>query len=82
MDVNLTILYRLAGYLIYPFLLYVGHIGGAKSMFTSSHASSAMRLFCYTIAPIIAIISIYSRIRYVFSPRLHISIISSRLIEG
>lgn len=61
---------RFAGYLIYPFLLYVGHTGGAKSKFMSIHSSSTMRLICYTIAPVVALISIYSRIRYVLTSLL------------
>jgi len=55
--------HRASGYILLPLFLYAAHLGGAWSTFSNSHASHIMRILTYTVAPLVALIAVYSRVR-------------------
>lgn len=61
------IIYSVSGYLLLVFLLYTAHLGGAWSTWVVMSASYPVRVLAYTVAPIIVLVAVYSRARYVSS---------------
>ncbi|TDL27255.1 hypothetical protein BD410DRAFT_761969 [Rickenella mellea] len=55
--------HRLSGYALYPLFLFTAHLGGAWSAFSTGNSNYIVRLLAYTIAPSIALVAIYSRMR-------------------
>ncbi|KLO10420.1 hypothetical protein SCHPADRAFT_856637 [Schizopora paradoxa] len=55
--------HRASGYLLYPSFLFVLHLGGAWSSFSTGNSSHFMRFVAYSMAPIITLIGVYSRAR-------------------
>jgi len=55
--------HRLSGYVLFPLLLITAHLGGAWSTWVTSHSHLWMRLFAYTVAPVVALVAIYARVR-------------------
>lgn len=56
---------RLSGYVLFPLLLMTAYLGGAWSTWATSHSPLAVRFVGYTVAPIVAILAIYARVRLV-----------------
>jgi cytochrome b-561 domain-containing protein 2 len=56
---------RLSGYVLFLLLLSTAHLGGAWSTWVTSHSQPVVRFIGYTVAPIVAILAIYSRVRLV-----------------
>jgi hypothetical protein len=55
--------HRLSGYVLFLLLLSTAHLGGAWSTWVTSHSQPVVRFIGYTVAPIVAILAIYSRVR-------------------
>lgn len=55
--------HRASGYVLYLTFLFVLHLGGAWSSFSSSNSSPFIRFLAYSMAPIITLIGVYSRTR-------------------
>lgn len=55
--------HRLSGYVLFPLLLITAHLGGAWSAWVTSHSHAVVRFVGYTVAPIVAILAIYARVR-------------------
>jgi hypothetical protein len=54
---------RLSGYILLALLLATAHLGGAWSRWAIARTSNVTRLIIYTIAPTMALISVYARAR-------------------
>jgi cytochrome b-561 domain containing protein 2 len=54
---------RLSGYVLLPLLLITAHLGGGWSTWATSHSHLWMRLVAYTVAPVVALVAIYARVR-------------------
>lgn len=59
----LTFKKRASGYLLFTMLILTAHLGGAWSAWSVASSSFALRLVGFTIAPLVILLSIYSRIR-------------------
>lgn len=57
--------FRLSGYLLFPLLLSTVHLGGGWSEWANSRAGPSSRFVVYTLAPILILISVGSRMRQV-----------------
>ncbi|KIJ60625.1 hypothetical protein HYDPIDRAFT_138830 [Hydnomerulius pinastri MD-312] len=55
--------HRLSGYIVFPLVLFTAHLAGAWSTFVTSNTTLLVRLLAYTIAPIVILGGIYTRIR-------------------
>ncbi len=54
---------RASGYLLFTMLLLTAHLGGAWSGWTVASSSFTLRLLGFTIAPLVMLASVYSRVR-------------------
>lgn len=54
---------RLSGYILFPTLLFTAHLGGGKSTWVTNNSDSFVRLLAYTVAPLVILAGVYSRIR-------------------
>jgi len=55
--------HRLSGYLLFPLLLLTAHLGGGWSDWANSQAGPSIRFLAFTLAPMLIIVSVISRIR-------------------
>jgi len=55
--------HRASGYLLFTMLIFTAHLGGAWSSWSVGSNSFALRLLGFTIAPLVILVSVYSRIR-------------------
>jgi cytochrome b-561 domain-containing protein 2 len=55
--------HRLSGYILLLFLLTTVNLGGAWSSWVSVHSAYVVRLVAYTLAPLLILVSLYSRVR-------------------
>jgi len=55
--------HRLSGYILLISLLTTVHLGGGWSAWVSEHSAYVVRLVAYTLAPVLIIVSLYSRVR-------------------
>jgi hypothetical protein len=55
--------HRLSGYVLFSWLLVTAHLGGAWSTWVVDHTAFVTSLVAYTIAPVIVLVSVYSRVR-------------------
>jgi hypothetical protein len=56
---------RLSGYLLFPTLLFIAHLGGAWSHWGDKYVGPGLRTVAYTLAPTLIAISVLVRMRYV-----------------
>lgn len=57
--------FRLSGYLLFLWLLITLHLAGAWSDWVTGNTTYGTVVVVYTIAPIIILVSVYARVRYV-----------------
>jgi hypothetical protein len=57
--------HRLSGYILLISLLTTVHLGGGWSTWVSEHSAYVVRLLAYTLAPVLILVSLYSRVRCV-----------------
>ncbi|VDC07143.1 unnamed protein product [Peniophora sp. CBMAI 1063] len=55
--------HRLSGYIVIPLMLLTIHLGGAWSTWVQMHTAFIVRLFAYTLAPIVVACGLVARIR-------------------
>ncbi|KII88731.1 hypothetical protein PLICRDRAFT_41950 [Plicaturopsis crispa FD-325 SS-3] len=55
--------HRLSGYVLFAFLLLTAHVAGAWSTWMIISTAYATRLVAYTIAPLVILVALYSRVR-------------------
>ncbi|KAH7889930.1 hypothetical protein F5I97DRAFT_1934732 [Phlebopus sp. FC_14] len=55
--------HRLSGYILFPLLFITAHLAGAWSIWVVGHSVLLVRLVGFTIAPIVVLAGVYTRIR-------------------
>ncbi|TFK67906.1 hypothetical protein BDN72DRAFT_842503 [Pluteus cervinus] len=55
--------HRVSGYVLFPLLMYTAHLGGAWSFWGEKYANAGIRAIAYTVAPLVLVISVFTRIR-------------------
>jgi len=68
--------HRLSGYILLVSLLTTVHLGGGWSTWVSEHSAYVVRLLAYTLAPVLILVSLYSRVRCIID-----SLISFNLVN-
>ncbi|KAI9569040.1 hypothetical protein HD554DRAFT_2021107, partial [Boletus coccyginus] len=55
--------HRLSGYILFPLLLFTAHLGGGRSTWVTDNSGPFVQLLAYSIAPLVVLAGVYSRIR-------------------
>ncbi|KAL4065360.1 hypothetical protein J3A83DRAFT_4099981, partial [Scleroderma citrinum] len=72
--------FRLSGYILLPLALFTAHLAGSESYWVTHNSSALARFVAYNLAPVVIVVGIYSRIRYVLSFQTNsLSVITKQL---
>ena len=62
-DIFVLSCYRVSGYLLFPMFLMTAAVGGNYSSWVAANVNVGVRILVYTLAPIFALVAIWSRAR-------------------